>query len=245
MKIIILIVLVCLSIAACNSSSPEAIEKQKFKAIEKEQQRDREEFARFVERNPNVVPRYEPENNNRQITGDEQREIYNRAASGQSPKEISRAKSSDNNGNGGVSDNEPNYSIKFPDGWKVERVNAFGNDGIQATSKKGSQIIVAAKKQDTSNIAFTDEFAEYFAKNATYPMLKQGCNNVSIVKAYATHKGHDAINNVMLCDGQNIDTKMSVANGVTYTLTVVYNSKDDPEGYNEMPNSLKTYKIGD
>jgi hypothetical protein len=112
---IILIVLVCLSMAACNSSSPEAIEKQKFKAIEKEQQRDREEFAKFVERNPNVVPRYE--DSNRPLTGEEQRETHDKVVSAMN-REVRE------------------YSIQFPDGWKVERLKHGEVVSTVASSKE-------------------------------------------------------------------------------------------------------------
>lgn len=100
MKKIICTILACLSMAACNSSSPESMYSQEIDQIKKEQQRDRDDYARYVQRNNNIVPRNEQANNNRLLSDDEQRELHDRMVSGESHEVREQAISSDNNING-------------------------------------------------------------------------------------------------------------------------------------------------
>lgn len=240
MRMIILIVLVCLSIAACNSSSPLSEQRRAVKEIQKEQERESREFDRFVERNPNVVPRNE--DSNRLLTGEEQSEILNRVASGQSPEEIARAKSSGNSSNGRVSDN--GYSIKFPDGWKVDKIKVDGHKGVQATSVNGTQIVTSAAKQDMGNFVATEEFATNFAYRVTLRLGQQMCSESRILKAYATtFQGHEGIYNKMKCDDNIIETMYIVHNGITYNLTSSHNGYDKVD-VDELNKSICTYKIG-
>ena len=79
MKKIFCILFVCLVMAACDSSSPQSIEKRQFNQIREEQKREDEEASKFIERNPDVLIR--TEDSNRLLTAEEQRESLNRVVS--------------------------------------------------------------------------------------------------------------------------------------------------------------------
>ena len=141
-------------------------------------------------------------------------------------------------------DKEFGYSIKFPSGWKVERINAFGNDGMQATSINGAQMVIGATRQDSSHTEFTNETAKSFTYNFTYPMAKQICDRVTVINAMAVTvlDKYDGIANNLACDDQRMQTMYFVNNGITYTIFTVYNQADR-KGIQSIFKSLKTFKI--
>lgn len=136
------------------------------------------------------------------------------------------------------------YSIQFPKGWKVEKVNLFGNVGMQATSKYGAQIMIGAARQDTSHIEYTDEFARYFTQNVTYPMARQMCDHVTVISATAVTvlDKYDGITNDLKCDDYRVQTMYFVNNGITYTINTAFNQADR-EGLRALFKSLKTFKV--
>lgn len=141
-------------------------------------------------------------------------------------------------------DKEYHYSIVFPKGWKMEKIDVRGNRGAQATSNNGAQMVVGAARQDTRQMEFTDQFAKYFTRNVTYPMAKQMCENVSVISAMAVTvlDKYDGISNTLSCDGNRIETMYFVGNGITYTITEVYKPSDSAS-LKAIFNSLKTFKV--
>lgn len=144
----------------------------------------------------------------------------------------------------GFQDKVHRYSIQLPKGWKVEKLKANGSVGAQAISKSGAQLVVGAAKQDTSGIEFSNEFAKFFTYKVTFPMASQMCENVKVVSAMAVTvlDRFDGIANNLICDTQRVQTMYFVNNGITYTITTVYNPADR-ESAQLIFNSLKTFRI--
>jgi len=156
----ITILFLCFIIVACNSSTPQSDYENNIKQIKKEQKMESEDFARFVKRNPDVISRDESANNNRLVTGDEQREIHDRVVSainrerGGQTEQVTQSMSDRKAGrdySGVYTNSVARFSIQFPSGWVVQESSAELDTVIAKCMEDGSLMKVSRSKSDDSS----------------------------------------------------------------------------------------------
>lgn len=132
------------------------------------------------------------------------------------------------------------YSITFPKGWKIEKLN---DDFLEASSGSGTHITVGAVREDMPAGNFTNEFAEYYTSRVTVRRLQPYCQSLSVLSAYAgDFNGYDAVVSTLKCDNDFVNTMFVPHNGTTYYIALVY-KQSDTKGYNLMTSSIKSFKI--
>lgn len=135
-------------IAACNSSSPQSDFQRQIKQINKEQQRDNKEFAKFAERNPDVLPKYDPENNNRIISGNEQVEMHDRVVSAMDREAREQTSSTTNAKISRASGNKSGYNNSRSD-WKLIKTSDFPERPEQGVISSYYDQLSLKKSKDT------------------------------------------------------------------------------------------------
>ena len=198
---IIYALVMCLVIAACNQS-PQAIEAQKIDDIRKEQQKESEEFDRLVKRNPDVLSRHEPSDNNRLVTGDEQREIHDRVVSainrerGGQTEQVTQSMTNQKTEEGPsriYKNRVAKFSVEFPRGWEIHESSARTGAVIASNSENGSSLKISREDND-DNSPLTLNKARMVGENF-FSQIQQHdpsarMTNADIIKSF---NGHEAV----------------------------------------------------
>jgi len=207
MKMIIPISLVCLLMMSCNSSSPQSEYKRQIKQIQKEQKRENEEFAKFVERNPDVILGNDSADNNRIISGDEQLAIANNVASAMGQDLVTQPKPNRKVGkkySGFYENSLAKYSIQFPNGWVIQETYAGKGTVIAKDAENGSTLKVS-REYNSDNSPLTLNKAKMVG-DKYLGQLQQHEPSVRILNAdlIKDFNGHQAILTLFKLPGANV-----------------------------------------
>jgi hypothetical protein len=231
MKKIFCILLACLVIAACDSSSPQAIQKRQIKQIEKEQKRESEEFDKLVKQNPNIVHEIKDRVVSDMNRGVREQAVYDHKAMGDYS---------------GVYTNKANsFSIELPDGWYI--ADSYSNpNGSGVTAKSSDQrgfIVVQHQKMKNAEKMLVQYSPHEFTRHVTLNNLQLSCPDANISQVATTQEqGYRGVESVIDCGNNSINDTYLAHKNDTYHLMGAFNNRDQ-RLYDSVMRSLLSFKI--